>query len=755
MSSVSYTDSPGQQIIAVPSSYTLRWLRGIELPNGQFLVPGRIPYGIWSHAAPAGGYKSAFAAQIEHHISFGTKIPGLDWEFAQQGDCLVITPDESIYEVQARSLAILPGGELASDGLDGYGQPIPGDEYEHHHRHVPEGHTLSERIGWMVRTLEEIEAMTGRKIVWIRWDTIGSLLGTQKETDAYSHAMPLQTLGAWLASTGRVLFLPNHIGKDGRSIGTVGVDGSSNLKTEAEITRASYEGTLSVTKMRGGRPWEAALTLRDGLLELEDLTPQQASHGLGTLPRMVCDFLAAHGPSRSFEIIQGAGIERNLCWRIIMRLKNDHEIRNVGGVWSLTDTGRSSDPPEKPSSLPHDRLDGLDTLDRHDRLDAVPAPSEWTTCAGCGSVIPSGATCQSAPCQNPPAAISIAQAHRAVEIVRQRPVSEAEQASEHLPKAPWRSHTQRGEEKIDPPEVDATWHMDGDEKIWNTSPISAAIDLVMADRDAGKLKPTWRCELPGPVQRLMQDKGIEIVTGIHGHGQIPVRKLGQITAQPPGPWVSYDVVGSFLAAYKTHLAVKPLTAHEGEWTPKAGGLLLVRTPAWDDKRIGHPFGNRAKPGELQLIWQPTMRLAMKLAEQGRMAPPVIEGMWLRVGHTNCSEALFDGFYKRMRLGREHYPKGSDENEYIKRMYSQFVSTARTGRLNVFKREDWTGSIRAEAFGPRLWGKAYDAIEQGAQLWGMGNTDELCFKPNPILDTVFPQDDERIGKMKVKDWGGDR
>lgn len=745
MSSVAYQSDAGQELTALPTAYTGSWIRSVELPGSRWLVPGRIPVGIWSHAAPAGGYKSALASQIEHHISWNVPIPGLDWEFLEHGDCLIVTPDESADEIQERSWDILPGGQRESDGRQNSPQPEAGPDFEHHYRHTPAGATLMERIAWLMDTVEQLEAATGRRVVWVRWDTVASLLGAAGLTDAYTHSMPLQTLGAWMAQNRRVLFLPNHIGKDGKSIGSVAVDANSNLKTVAEITRASNEGIIKAEKLRGGRPWEAALILRGGLLQLEDLTPQEASHGLGTLPRTVLSWMVANGPCTSAQIIDGTHIERGTCWRVIMRLKAAGEIRNDDGVWSLTDTGRTSESGETGSSEAHDRLDRLDTLDRHDGLDTTREPvASWTVCSGCGSALAAGTACRTPSCVVPPREVSIEQAHAGLAAAR---TNGARPAEASIPQqAPWKQHAKRA--KKDPVELH--------EIDFEVSPIAAAINLIMADRDAGRLTPRWRTELPDEVRELLE-QGTIIVGGAHHFGKLPVRSKGQVTSQPPGDWVSYDVAGSFLAAYKTQLPVKALAPYDGEWTPSGSGLILQRTPEWNDPRIGHPYGAQARPGELQLVWNPTMRLAMKLARTTGpdgapvMAAPAIERMWLRTGYQESSEALLQGFYDRMKLARETYPSGSPEREYTKAMYSQFLSSAREGKSNVFKREEWVGSVRSEAFG-RLWDKGYGAIGRGAVLWGMGNTDEICAHPNPILDEIFPPDDTRLGKMVMKDWG---
>lgn len=735
MSSVAYQAPPTTDVV-LPQAYTNRWVRGQELPAGAFLVHGRITYGIWSHAAEAGGYKSAIASQIEHHICYGTKLPGLSWEFAQRGDCLVVTPDESIYEIQDRTLRVLPGGELPTDGTDH--TPVPGI-YDIHYRHVPEGNSLKERIAWLLVQIEDLEKVTGNKVVWIRFDTIGALLGEKGAADAYTHAGPLQKLNNWLASTGRVLFAPNHIGKDGKFIGSVAIAGSSNLVTETELTRESNTGVLKVSKMRGGRTWEAGLKFKNGVAEFDDLTPHQAGHKIGSMPRLVLDDLVANGPSSGDAIRERTHIDKSVFWPVMMRLRGRTEIiRTDALVWSLTDKGTATqaDPTilweEKASSGPQNMTNGTNAASTTNGSNALR--------------------------QSP---ISILKAElRPTETATQLPAD----VPDNPPVPPWRARTQRKAPDVQLPEIDASWHMaDGPQgqkiKVWDHSPIGVAINLIMADRDAGKLTPTWRCELPEQVTKLIK-AGTDLIDGNHNAGALPRRRKGEYLAQPPGKWISYDTSGSFLASYKTHVAVKPLTRYEGEWDPKGAGLVLVRTPEWHDPRIGHPWGAGARPGELQLVWNPLMRLARQLADEKVSEDseervwefPEIHEMWLRVGYMNASEAMFDGFYRRMKLARETYAPGSNESSYTKAMYSAWLSSAANGVSNVFRREDWTGSVRSEAFGPRLWGNGWAAVKKGAHLWGIGNTDELCFEPNPLLAELFPDGDTRIGKMHVKDWG---
>lgn len=327
----------------VPLAYENRELRSVELPATQFLVHDRIPYGLWLHSAPAGGYKSAFAAQLEHHIAYGTAIPGLDWQFAQHGDVLVISPDETAYEMQDRTFRIAAGGTLETDGLTGLGTMYP----DIHVRHDPHGADLGQRIAWLWREIESIESMTGRHIVWVRWDTLGNFLGDKDGKDAYTHSQPLQKLNMLMATQHRVMFMPNHIGKDGRAIGSVNNVASANLSTRATITKNSNTGVISCleedTKMRGGRGWSAALVLRNGLLELTDESPQEAGHQLGLLPNRVAGFLAKNGPSTIAQLRAGTAISDKPLWNCILRLKAKQEIaRREDGTWILQETGATA-----------------------------------------------------------------------------------------------------------------------------------------------------------------------------------------------------------------------------------------------------------------------------------------------------------------------------------------------------------------------------------------------------------------------------
>jgi hypothetical protein len=723
-----------------PLAYNESWSRGIEPPKPAFLVLGRITFGIWSHSAPPGGYKSAFASQFEHCIAWGTPLPGLDWKMTERGDCLVITPDESMHEVRDRSLRVTPGGTLDHDGMAAGSAP-----HDIHVRHVPQGGDLSLRIQWMWFEIERIEQATGRKIVWIRWDTLGSLLGDRGGVDHYTHSMPLQKLNADLANSRRVLFLPNHIGKDGKAIGTVGIGAHSNLWTETEITKVAETGNLIVHKMRNGSLWKAGLTMTNGLLELCDLSPQQAAHDIGTLPRRVVDYLHKVGPSSIAAIREGTAIAESSLWNVMLRLKTKREVYNDRGTWQLVDHGATSEAPtavDAPAAAPP----------------AVPKMI-WKYCPACRKVEDLIYGCNNLGCSEyrdtrptwvPPILPKLPTAEPAVEQVSTpTDTPDNSPALELTPKPSrpeWRARSSRAKKVVECPPIDASFRMELDGKgnpkrVWEHSPIGRAIDLIMQDRDEGRLTPRWRVDQPPEIKHALD--------GNHHFGVVPRRYLGEYLERPAGPAVSMDTYGSFLSSYKTPLAIKPLVRYEGEWTAKASGAVELLTPEWPRTDIGHPLGSDAKPGTWQVFWNPSVRLLQRLADMDEIEFPKIRQMFLRpMTYQNASENLLAAFQAEMKVARETYREGP-ESDYIKAMYSAWLSSAANGTSNVFKRRDWTGSIRSEAFN-RGWWHGFTAVQAGAEILAMGNTDEIVFRPHAALETLFPQDKILWGKLKIKD-----
>jgi hypothetical protein len=321
--------SPGQP---VPDAHTIRWLREQELPNTPFLYEGRVPYGIWTHWTKAGGYKSAMAAQLEHAIAYGHRVPGLSWEPARTGSVLVIDPDGTAMESQDRTFKIAAKGSLCSDGSD-YRK---GGFHEIITIHEPKGATVEERIVWLWQQIARWEAAVG-PIPWIRWDTLASLLGSS-EKNAYDHAAAaLRGLNHRMAAEERVLFLPHHAGKSGEMIGSTAIYGCSNLVTKVVRTKGTCDGTIEVDqKCRGTAPWALAATFAGGTVSLTDRHPVQARHRPGSVARRVADVLVESGPCENAELYEALpGVPQNQVRKAVSRLEEAGQAMRDETSWHV------------------------------------------------------------------------------------------------------------------------------------------------------------------------------------------------------------------------------------------------------------------------------------------------------------------------------------------------------------------------------------------------------------------------------------
>ena len=314
-----------------PDAHTIRWLRTVELPDTPFLYESRVPYGIWTHWTKAGGYKSAMAAQFEHALVYGHAIPGLSWTPARTGSVLVIDPDGTTEESQDRTFRIAPFGQLPSDGTDfrQVGAEIVTI-------HEPRGATVEERIAWLWQQVERWEAAIG-PIVWIRWDTLASLLGSS-EKNAYDHAAGvLRALNHRMAAERRVLFLPHHAGKSGEMIGSTAIYGCSNLVTKVVRTKGADTGTIEVDgKCRGTAPWSLSVAFTAGTVRLVDYHPVQARHQPGSVARRVADVLADAGATEQAGLYEALpGVPTNQVRKAVSRMEETGQLVREDGALSL------------------------------------------------------------------------------------------------------------------------------------------------------------------------------------------------------------------------------------------------------------------------------------------------------------------------------------------------------------------------------------------------------------------------------------
>ncbi|MGW3981300.1 helix-turn-helix domain-containing protein [Streptomyces mirabilis] len=209
-----------------------------------------------------------------------------------------------------------------------------------------------------------------------------------------------------------------------------------------------------------------------------------------------------------------------------------------------------------------------------------------------------------------------------------------------------------------------------------------------------------------------------------------------------------DINGAYLSALKTHLPLGQLEHSTGNTHDRRrAGVHLITPPVWDhDAVLPNPIGNRDEPGPLW-VTEPTLRLLLRLSgpKYGLCDPPEIHESWT----SGATEGLLEKFRIAMKDARDRAIAEDDEVtlEYVKQMYSKFVSTLGESNYNrELYRTDWMHLIRSQAFA-NLWTKAFKAYDEGLMVVRAMGTDEL----HVIGDwrAVFPEG-RGVTEVKVKD-----
>ncbi|WKK24142.1 acyltransferase [Streptomyces olivoreticuli] len=205
-----------------------------------------------------------------------------------------------------------------------------------------------------------------------------------------------------------------------------------------------------------------------------------------------------------------------------------------------------------------------------------------------------------------------------------------------------------------------------------------------------------------------------------------------------------DMNAAYLSAMKTYLPIGKLV-HDtsGVHDTKRAGLHLVTPPDWDHPDLPSPIGNRVEPGPLWLT-EPTLRLLLRCARMDLCEDPVIHESWTSGG----TESMLEKLRRALADARKTAIENSDEVtlEYVKAMYSKFVSTIGQSTHNRdIRRPDWMHIIRSQAFA-NLWLKAHKAHTSGLTVVEMSGTDELHVTGE--WRQVFPEG-RNLAEVKAK------
>ncbi|MEU2963301.1 acyltransferase [Streptomyces albidoflavus] len=205
-----------------------------------------------------------------------------------------------------------------------------------------------------------------------------------------------------------------------------------------------------------------------------------------------------------------------------------------------------------------------------------------------------------------------------------------------------------------------------------------------------------------------------------------------------------DMNAAYLAALKTWLPIGKLTHSEGDHhDPKRSGVHLVDPGEWLTPDLPSPLGSRQEPGPLW-ITEPTLRALIRCAEMDLCTPPKIMESWT----SGASEGLLEKMRRALVTVRDEAIANNEEvtTEYVKSMYSKFVSTIGESAANrEIRRPDWMHIIRSQAF-VNLWLKAHKAHKAGLTVVQMSGTDELHVSGN--WQAVFPEG-RGLSQVKAK------
>ncbi|MFD5242168.1 helix-turn-helix domain-containing protein [Streptomyces tendae] len=219
---------------------------------------------------------------------------------------------------------------------------------------------------------------------------------------------------------------------------------------------------------------------------------------------------------------------------------------------------------------------------------------------------------------------------------------------------------------------------------------------------------------------------------------------------PPGRHqvTALDINGAYLSALKTHLPLGQLEHSTGlAHDRRRSGVHLITPPEWEHEAVlPNPIGQRDEPGPLW-VTEPTLRLLLRLSgpKHHLCEPPQIHESYT----SGATENLLEKFRIALKDARDTAIEQGDRVtlEYVKAMYSKFVSTMGESNYNrELYRPDWMHLIRSQAFA-NLWLKALKAHDENLAVVRAMGTDEL----HVIGDwrRVFAEG-RAVTEVKVKD-----
>lgn len=295
----------------------------------------------------------------------------------------------------------------------------------------------------------------------------------------------------------------------------------------------------------------------------------------------------------------------------------------------------------------------------------------------------------------------------------------------------------------------------GDIEAAQTALIKTAIPDVMALFERSRVGGRYAHSKFPPTDDILRKKSQKGADEIW-EGRPKWRNRAAFDAAKKGERIevaALDMNAAYLSAFKCWLPVGKLVEDTtGVHDPKRSGVYQITPPVWEHTDLPNPLGARKEPGP---VWVPdsVVRLLLDCAKWGLCKAPEIHRAML----SGATENLLEKLRRALAETRDTAITENEEIvvEYVKSMYSKFVSTIGESSANTdIRRPDWMHIIRSKAF-TNLWRKAYKANKAGLTVIEISGTDELHVAGN--WQPVFPQG-RALNQVKAKNTytlGGNR
>ncbi|MFD3715966.1 acyltransferase [Streptomyces sp. NPDC058677] len=300
----------------------------------------------------------------------------------------------------------------------------------------------------------------------------------------------------------------------------------------------------------------------------------------------------------------------------------------------------------------------------------------------------------------------------------------------------------------------------GDYEEAQTALIKSAIPDVMALFKASRVGGRYEHSEFPPTHEILNKKSQKGADEIW-EGRPKWRNKEVVAAAKNGEAfevTALDMNAAYLSALKCWLPIGRLQEDtSGTHDPRKAGVHLITPAEWDHPDLPNPLGNRMEPGELW-VTESTLRLLLDVARPTAARPALAEAPVIhRSLVSGATESLLEKLRRALAEARKNAIAEGDEIalEYVKSMYSKFVSTIGESSSNRdLRRPDMMHIIRSKAFA-NLWMKAEKARAHGLTVVEMSGTDEL----HVVGDwrKVFPEgrDLNQVKEKKTYMLGGKR